>query len=115
MMKLCYSIDDKQASKFISFLALGVLTALDRNLISIDEAEGFVFKPYLAKLLEQMGSEEKLIDIINLGCELDDVASLYPEDLHVQIKDLLDKTLSVISHSEDLGRLIDREVKIVED
>jgi hypothetical protein len=114
-MKLCYSIDDKQASKFISFLTLGVLTALDRNLISIDEAEGFIFKPYLAKLLEQMGSEEKLIDIINIGCELDDVASLYPEDLDVQIKDLLDKTLSVISHSEDLGRLIDREVKIVED
>ncbi|MEX6219069.1 DUF3969 family protein [Providencia hangzhouensis] len=51
------------------------------------------FKPYLAKLLEQMGSKEKLIDIINLGCELDDVAILYPEYFHVQIKDLLDKNI----------------------
>lgn len=50
-MRLNYSISDKQASKFISFLTLGVLTALDKNLISIDEAEGFIFKPYLAKLL----------------------------------------------------------------
>lgn len=115
MTRLNYSISDKQTSKFISLLTLGVLTALDKNLISIDEAEGFVFKPYLAKLLEQIGSDEKLIEIINLGCELDDVAILYPEDLHVQIKDLLDKTLSVISHSENLGRLIDREVKVIED
>ncbi|HDN2511873.1 MULTISPECIES: DUF3969 family protein [Providencia] len=115
MTRLNYSISDKQTSKFISLLTLGVLTALDKNLISIDEAEGFIFKPYLAKLLEQMGSEEKLIDIINLGCELDDVASLYPEDLHVQIKDLLDKTLSVISHSENLGRLIDKEINIIDD
>ncbi|UBX50989.1 DUF3969 family protein [Providencia alcalifaciens] len=114
-MKLSYSLADEHASKFISFLALGVLTALDKNLISIDEAEGYIFKPYLSKLLEKIGSEEKLIDIVNLGCELDDVASLYPEDLQDQIKDLLDKTLSVISHGKSFGRLIDREIKIVED
>ncbi len=30
-MKIYYSINDKHADKFISFLALGVLTALEKN------------------------------------------------------------------------------------
>lgn len=115
MMKLCYSIDDKQASKFISFLTLGVLTALDRNLISIDEAEGFIFKPYLAKLLEQIGLDKKLIEIINLGCELDDVECLIPEQLQASIDELIQKTITVISQSESFGRLVDKEIKVVKD
>ncbi|HBO21556.1 MAG TPA: DUF3969 domain-containing protein [Providencia sp.] len=86
-----------------------------KKLISIDEAEGDIFKPYLAKLLEQAGSTKKLIEIINLGCELEDVESLYPENLQAQIEDLLSKSLTVISQSENFGRLIDREIKIVED
>ncbi|MEX9869180.1 DUF3969 family protein [Providencia huaxiensis] len=115
MTRLNYSISDKQTSKFISLLTLGVLTALDKNLISIDEAERFVFKPYLAKLLEQMGSDEKLIGIINLGCELDDVECLIPEQLQASIEELIQKTITVISQSEDFGRLIDKEINIIDD
>ncbi|HHR6078504.1 TPA: DUF3969 family protein [Providencia alcalifaciens] len=113
MMKFCYSIDDKQAGKFISFLALGILVALDKKLISIDEAEGFVFKPYLVKLLEQIGSDERVTEIINLGCELDDVECLIPEHLQTSIDELIQKTITVISQSENLGRLVDREIKVV--
>ncbi|MBG5891591.1 DUF3969 family protein [Providencia rettgeri] len=115
MMRLNYSISDKQASKFISFLTLGVLTALDKNLISIDEAEGFVFKPYLAKFLEQIDSDEKLIEIINLGCELEDVECLIPEQLQASIEELIQKTITVISQNEDFDRLIDKEINIVDD
>ncbi|MDI9093423.1 DUF3969 family protein [Providencia rettgeri] len=114
-MRLNYSISDKQASKFISFLTLGVLTALDKNLISIDEAEGFVFKPYLAKFLEQIDSDEKLIEIINLGCELEDVECLIPEQLQASIEELIQKTITVISQNEDFDRLIDKEINIVDD
>ncbi|MEX5757731.1 DUF3969 family protein [Providencia hangzhouensis] len=114
-MRLNYSISDKQASKFISFLTLGVLTALDKNLISIDEAEGFVFKPYLAKFLEQIDSDEKLIEIINLGCELEDVECLIPEQLQASIEELIQKTITVISQNEDFDWLIDKEINIVDD
>lgn len=114
-MRLNYSISDKQASKFISFLTLGVLTALDKNLISIDEAEGFVFKPYLAKFLEQIDSDEKLIEIINIGCELEDVECLIPEQLQASIEELIQKTITVISQNEDFDRLIDKEINIVDD
>ncbi|MEQ4925510.1 DUF3969 family protein [Proteus hauseri] len=114
-MTFCYSINDKHASKFLSFLALGVLTALGKNLISVDEAEGYIFKPYIPRLLEGIGSPEELLEIINLGCELEDVETLYPENLHAEIERLISKTLSVISRSADFGRLVEKEIKIIND
>ncbi|EMS1065065.1 DUF3969 family protein [Providencia stuartii] len=112
-MKLCYNIDDKYANKFISFLALGVLTALEKKLISVDEAEGYIFKPSLVTSLGEINATEELINIINLGCELEDIESLIPEKLQSNIEDLLNQTLSVIKQSDDFGRLVDKEIKVL--
>lgn len=114
-MKFCYNIDEQYAKKFISFLALGVLTALEKKLISIDEAEGYIFKPSLVNSLEEMNSPEELIDIINLGCELEDVESLIPAQLQASITELIQKTITVISQSEGFGRLVNKEIKISDD
>lgn len=113
-MKFCYNIDEKYANKFISFLALGVLTSLEKKLISIDEAEGYIFKPSLVNFLEEINATEELINIINLGCELEDIESLIPEKLQSNIEDLLNKTLSVIKKSDDFGRFVDKEIKVLE-
>lgn len=112
-MKFCYDIDEKYANKFISFLALGVLTALEKKLISVDEAEGYIFKPSLVNLLEKINAADELINIINLGCELEDIESLIPENLQSNIQDLLNKTLSVIKETDDFGRLVDKEIKVL--
>ncbi|EST57329.1 DUF3969 family protein [Proteus hauseri] len=112
-MKFCYNIDEKYANKFISFLALGVLTALEKKLISVDEAEGYIFKPSLVNLLKEINATDELINIINLGCELEDIESLIPEKLPSNIQDLLNKTLSVIKQTDDFGRLVDKEIKVL--
>ncbi|EML0363891.1 DUF3969 family protein [Providencia rettgeri] len=114
-MKFCYNIEQQYANKFISFLALGVLTALEKKLISIDEAEGYIFKPSLVHFLEKIKATEELINIINLGCELEDIESLIPEKLQSNIEDLLNKTLSVIKQSDDFGLLVDKEIKVLDE
>ncbi|VCV45924.1 hypothetical protein BANRA_02424 [Escherichia coli] len=47
-MRIDYSISNEHAEKFISLLVLGVLYSIEKA-ISIDEAEGFIFKPSTSK------------------------------------------------------------------
>ncbi|MBO1916064.1 DUF3969 family protein [Providencia rettgeri] len=55
------------------------------------------------------------MEIINLGCELEDVECLIPEQLQASIEELIQKTITVISQNEDFDRLIDKEINIVDD
>ncbi|WP_352066519.1 DUF3969 family protein [Escherichia coli] len=48
-MRIDYSISNEHAEKFISLLVLGVLYSIEKKAISIDEAEGFIFKPSTSK------------------------------------------------------------------
>ncbi|MFP4907659.1 hypothetical protein [Providencia hangzhouensis] len=40
---------------------------------------------------------------------------LIPEQLQASIEELIQKTITVISQSEDFGRLIDKEINIIDD
>ncbi|MDC9591616.1 DUF3969 family protein [Xenorhabdus sp. XENO-10] len=112
-MKLCYSIEKKHAGKFISFLVLGLLHSVDKKIISIDEAEGFIFMPDVYDLLKKIKAPNELVNIIELGCELDGVAALIPHRLQANINELIEKTLSVIKNSEEIGIAVEKEIKIV--
>lgn len=46
---------------------------------------------------------------------MDDVECLIPEQLQASIEELIQKTITVISQSEDFGRLIDKEINIIDD
>ncbi|OTA14111.1 hypothetical protein Xvie_03986 [Xenorhabdus vietnamensis] len=111
-MKLCYCIEKKHAEKFVSILVLGLLHSLDKKLISIDEAEGFIFMPYVPNVLKKIKASDELINIINLGCELEDVASLIPKELPASINELIEKTLLVIKNNDEIGRLVEKEILI---
>ncbi|OTA16242.1 hypothetical protein Xvie_02012 [Xenorhabdus vietnamensis] len=80
-MTLYYGIDEKYAPKFFSFLILGILQSIDRKHISIAEAEGYIFQPNIPDLLKEINAPEELIEIAELGCELDDVADIAPSSL----------------------------------
>lgn len=113
-MKLSYNINQGNADKFIGFLTLGVLYCLERKIISVSEAEGFIFKPYVHDLLEKIDSSDELINIIKLGCELEDIESLMPERLQDNINDLFNQTLTMIENSRETGRLVDKEITLTD-
>ena len=85
-MELNISISGKNESeRLISIIQLGLLSALEKQLISIEEAEGYLFNPFTVSKLEKYGLSEEVIDIIKEGCELEDIQSLLPEKLLLNI------------------------------
>lgn len=114
-MKLNYKINQGDADKFIGFLTLGVLYCLENKIISIDEAEGFIFKPYVHDLLGKINSSNELVNVIKLGCELEDIESLMPDRLQDNINDLFNRTLSMIENSREIGRLVDKDITLTDE
>ncbi|EBG5297815.1 DUF3969 family protein [Salmonella enterica subsp. enterica] len=112
-MNINYSINSEHAGKFIGLLVLGVLYSIENKVISIDEAEGFIFKPSTAKILREVLRSRELTDVIDSGCELENIADLIPDDLSGSIKVLIHQTLEFIRNAPEIGRLVDKEITVI--
>lgn len=105
-MKLNLSvIKENEAERLILVSAIGLLESLENDLLTIEDCEHYLFSPYSVSILEEKGINQKIIEIIELGCELEDIQSLMPDrlkkgigDLKMQARELLKETLP----SEDL-------------
>ncbi|WP_146552564.1 MULTISPECIES: DUF3969 family protein [Rummeliibacillus] len=97
-MEINISISGKSESeRLVSIIQLGLLSALEKQIISIEEAEGYLFNPLTVSKLEMSGLSEEVIDIIREGCELEDIQSLMPEKLLPNIIRLKEQILSNIT------------------
>lgn len=73
---------DKLANEKILLISIiGTLEALKNGKISIAEAEKFLFSPHTISRLKEVQCNAEIIDILERGCELEDIASLLPERL----------------------------------
>ncbi|MDC9591643.1 DUF3969 family protein [Xenorhabdus sp. XENO-10] len=119
-MDFYYRIEDKHAGKLVSFIILGVLYSLERELISTEEADGFIFAPYVSQTLEELKADDECVDVKTLakiiiaGCELDDVRRICPEFLTQSIQELIERTFSVIEKGKAIGYLVQNEVNTIE-
>ncbi|OCG24544.1 hypothetical protein A9G45_09295 [Gilliamella sp. HK2] len=111
-MKLYYSIDKEQSEKFVDLFLLGTLYALKNKVISIDEAEGFIFTPKVSKLLSQNNFTNDLSNLIIDGCELEDYESLLPDKLDDRIDELIVNVINMIRKQPEFGRLINKNISI---
>lgn len=111
-MRFNYSIDSEHAEKFISLLVLGTLYSIKDEAMSIDEAEVFIFTPSTSRILSEAGYSSALVDIIDYGCELEDVADLIPERLTDNVKNLISQTLSLIRARDYVPGTIDKKINI---
>lgn len=98
-MKLKLSVNKKyQANIMVLVSIIGLLDSLKDGILSIDECEQYLFSPYSLDVLRRKGIDKRIIDIVHLGTELEDVESLRPEhlsteiqELHASAKELLEK------------------------
>lgn len=90
--------------KLILVSLLGVIEALKNSGMSICEAEKFLFSPYMINKLKSRKCNEKIIDILERGCELEDVASLIPDKLLKIINELGQKTLETLKGYPDFNQ-----------
>lgn len=96
-MTLSFNIDGKEdIERFISILNLGVIEAVKNNSFSMQEATNYFFSPYTAQVLEEIGVGERLIDLIFLGCELEDVERLVPDKFNKSLENLKNKTVELL-------------------
>jgi hypothetical protein len=101
----------QESERLLSIIQLGLVSALEEEVISIEEAEGFLFNLYTIEKLKMYGFSEDLIGIIKEGCELEDVKSLVPEKLILNITRLKKQILNNISSSQTPILPIEKIVK----
>lgn len=81
--------------KIVLLAITGTLTALEAGKISVNEAECFLFSPFMAEVLKSCNCSRDIVEIIEEiieeGCELEDIESLIPESLPEVIKNLRKK------------------------
>lgn len=97
-------IMNENDEKLVLVSLLGIIEALKNNSLSINEAEKFLFSPYMVNKLQTRKCNKKILDIIEKGCELEDVASLIPDTLLKTINELGQETLEIIKEYPKFDR-----------
>lgn len=79
---------EKADEKIILIAMAGTLEAIKNGGITIEEAESFLFSPYTEKKLRAKKCKKEIIELVQKGCELEDIVSLIPEELNNVIDEL---------------------------
>lgn len=82
--------------KMLLVSIIGTLEALKENGLTINEAEKYLFSPHIIQRLKEWNYDEKIIDIIEKGCELEDIASLLPLEFVDGVEKLKKETLAIL-------------------
>jgi hypothetical protein len=96
-MSLKISVEEKsEIERIILLMNLGLTNALNEGLISIEEAENFLFSPYTMEQLKELKVNKEIIRIINLGCELENVEHLIPDKLTDSIDEIKNQSIKLL-------------------
>ncbi|MBO0421447.1 DUF3969 family protein [Enterococcus plantarum] len=71
---------------YLSVLSIGILKCLEEDILDFDDAMALLYQPFNIDKLEK--EFQKLGEAIHLGTELEDVATLAPEDLEDSLKQI---------------------------
>lgn len=77
-----------EVEKFALITLHGLMTQVNRGLISIDNAEHIFLTPYIMSELERLGVNASIIDLIRQGIELENL-----EDFNISVKDETEKLI----------------------
>lgn len=105
-MNICISNNtlNETDEKMLLVILLGIFEAIKSNALSIREAEKFLFSPYIFNKLESKKCNYKIINIIERGCELENIKSLIPDELTGAIQELEDMTREELEKYSVLDR-----------
>ena len=96
-IKLVIQLEDKsEIERLISIVNLGICTALESGILSIEEAESYLYSPYTMEQLEKLGVAQKLIDVVHLGTELEDIKNLLPDNFDQSLKEIKVETIEFL-------------------
>jgi len=96
------TVESNALDKFFSIVVVGLAFALKEKSISVVEAERILFSPYMAVQLARSGCSSGLVDLIERGCELENVESLIPQKLIGVIDEILSGSLGEVKKIEEI-------------
>lgn len=103
-MNIELKIDELNSLEYyLAITLLGTLTALSERSISIDDSELLIFRPTTAMGAEKIGINPRLVHLLWLGTELEDVESLLPEELQKTIIEMKNETLLLLNEMTLIG------------
>lgn len=88
--------DRGEAEALAATLCLGLLAAIERGALTLDDAEARLFSPYTMRVLRAIGARDEVVDCIHRGTELGDIGELLPARLAATIAELREAALVVL-------------------
>lgn len=96
---------EKVDEKILLISIAGTLETIKCNAITIDEAEKFLFSPHMVEVLRNKRCNERIVDIIEKACELEDIYSLIPEKLNEIIIEMQQEVFMLIKSYEEYNKI----------
>ena len=97
--------------RLILTINIGLLFALRENVISIEEAERFLFTPFTYEKLKAMGIKSDIAEQIYKGCEIENIKSLLSTQYTTELNKLIFESLILLkkcNHTLPEKRLLDK-------
>lgn len=89
-------MNKSEIERFILVSIIGLMDSLSVGATSIEECETYLFSPYSVDKLNTLKIDERIIELIEDGCELEDIESLIPEKLHKSIDEIRLKAIELL-------------------
>jgi len=98
------------ASAVITPLLYGALNALVENIITFEEAENFIFNPDMLLLAQQQDLEAAIVETIEYGMELSDIATLV--NSAQAYKDAIAECAQLLEPQKNLQKRTDKHLNL---
>lgn len=104
MIKIIDETLGKVDEKMLLIAIVGSMESIKNGGITIDEAEKSLFCPHIVNMLKIKKCNEKIIELIEKGCELEDIYSLIPENLNEIINEIEQEALRLMKTFEEYNK-----------
>lgn len=91
--------------KIILLNVIGCLEAVKNGGITVEEAEKFIFSPHMIKRLKEKGYNDKIVELISKGCELEDIVSLMPQELENVLEEMKQEAIEIVKEYEPIDEM----------
>ncbi|GAB2025522.1 DUF3969 family protein [Lactovum odontotermitis] len=89
--------DNKETQRAILIIIVGLMESLLQKVINIEDTERSLFTPSSLTILRADNLDERILDLIEKGTELEDIESLAPESLEESILEIKSEALELLA------------------
>jgi endonuclease III len=86
----------EEIQKFLCILNLGMLDSLLERALTFEEAYAYLYRPYVAQLLNENEANKAIVELFEECCMLEDISDIAPEKLNDAIKLKKKETLNLL-------------------